>query len=154
MAVMSDSEVAMDLMVLIPTDTTIPRDMSTRKSHKPPLALIATMRLEVPLLTPPLLPPTEFYALVKTIATSLTLTEEVRTLLAWMRRGIMDSVPYLNILGDLEPEDKVTGNRKKMWRELVPASQQVTPQAPNYNMQTAQVQVQAPHTPKKETLPE
>ena len=66
----------------------------------------------------------------------------------------MNSAPHLNILEAMDLEDKVTGYYKKMWSELVPASQPVTPQAPNYIMQTAQEQVQALQTPKKETLPE
>ena len=105
------------------------------------------------ILTPPFLPLTASDALVNTIEASLKIAEAVQSLLAWMRGGIKDSEPQLNILGALDLEDQVTGDRKKMWSELVPASQPVTPQAPNYIMQTAPEQVQVPQTPNTETPP-
>ena len=103
----------------------------------------------VPLLTSPFLPPTETYALVKPRSESLQITEAVQTLFTYLKIGIKETEPYLNTFGVLDLEDQVTGNRKKMCRDLLLLPPPASYQAPNYIMKEAPAQVQALSPPKK-----
>ena len=93
MEVVSEAKVATAFLVLSPTEATIPEETASGKFHSLPLASLAPLQIVSPLLTPPFLSPAADYAMDKTIAASLHITESVQPLLAWTSRGIKESVP-------------------------------------------------------------
>ena len=88
MEFISNAKAATALLRLNAMDATIPSDTSEIETHKLPLTFLAPLNMIVPLLTPPLISPTDFYALFNTIAASLKLTEAFQSLLNWLSRGL------------------------------------------------------------------
>ena len=122
-------------------EATIPEEAAAGEAHSLPLASLAPLKLVTPLLTPTIISPSAAYALVKTRAASLHITEAFQPLLAWLMIGIKEAAPCLDTLGALDLEDQVTGIQKNMWRGLAPVPPPAAPNAPNSIMQAAPVQV-------------